>query len=86
MSKWQPIETAPKDGTDILLGASGEFPRSTVGHWADDDEMREVIGDCGGECRCPVYEYHDPCWLSWDGGFTKEHPPTHWMPLPEPPK
>ncbi len=25
-------------------------------------------------------------WLSWDGGFTEEEPPTHFQPLPPPPE
>lgn len=25
-------------------------------------------------------------WLTLDGGFTEEEPPTHWMPLLDPPK
>jgi hypothetical protein len=89
---WRPIETAPKDGTEILLGAPAQVfrgqptePRSTIGHWMTDEECREPVGDCGGECRCPEYKFHDPYWISWDGGFTEEHPPTHWMPLPSRP-
>ena len=89
---WMPIECAPKDGTTILLGAPAQTfqgnatePRSTIGHWATKEECREVIGDCGGECRCPEYRYHEPYWLSWDGGFTEQNPPTHWMPLPDAP-
>ena len=92
MSWWQPIETAPKDGSDIILGAPAQTfkgkqvePRTTIGRWTTDEECMEKIGDCGGECRCPEYRYHDPFWMSWDGGFTEENPPTHWMPLPAPP-
>lgn len=90
---WRPIESAPKDGTDIMLAAIDQVfrgepmpDRVTVGHWTTDDECREVIGDCGGECRCPEYKFHEPSWISWDGGFTEENPPTHWMPLPKQPK
>ena len=62
---WQPIETAPKDGTRVLLfvpkyGAmSGHFPiygTSTQEKWN--------LHSC----------------------LNKEAIPTHWMPLPEPPK
>lgn len=89
---WLPIETAPKDGTDILLYApAGEWEgrptdaRTTVGHWTTEEECRRQIGDCGGECRCPEYDHDDPYWLSWDGGFLPELPPTHWQPLPAAP-
>ena len=87
------MENAPRDGTDIYLGAApqtymGEAvpARSTIGHWATDEECRTYTGDCGGECRCPEYEYVEPNWISWDGGFTNENPPTHWreiMPTPD---
>ena len=89
---WQPIETAPQDGTEIILGSLPQTymgnpvaARVTVGHWSTEEECLKRVGDCGGECRCPEYDYEDPCWLSWDGGFTAGNPPTHWMPLPPPP-
>lgn len=89
---WMPIETAPRDGTDVILGSKPQMhqgravpARVTVGHWTTDEECRIDIGDCGGDCHCREYEYVDPFWISWDGGFTEENPATHWMPLPEPP-
>ena len=86
MIEWQPIETAPKDGTHVLLSYSG---RVTYGYWLH-LEVGKLVGDCGGVCRCPEYDEPDeppaPFWYSEDGGFTEEHPPTHWMPPPEPPK
>jgi len=93
MSEWRPIEEAPKDGTDIILGAlpqtyEGKMvpARVTIGHWTTQEECQIFVGDCGGVCCCPEYDYADPWWHSWDGGFTEENHPTHWMPLPEPPK
>ena len=78
---WQPIATAPKDGTHVLLSYPG---RVTYGYWLA-LEVGKLVGDCGGVCRCPEYdEPPDPFWYSDDGGFTEEHPPTHWMTLPEP--
>jgi hypothetical protein len=63
--EWQPIETAPKDGTPVL-------------------GYRDVDG-----VMATVY------WTTWGGwslvapgGYAEEDDwePTHWMPLPDPPK
>lgn len=62
--EWMDIETAPKDGTPVLLGFSKNW-HALVGHW----------------------EW--PLWgeLNRDFGFDPfEMQPTHWMPLPEPPR
>ncbi len=88
MADWQPISTAPRDGTEMLLYAhhEGYEARLTYGYWLV-LEHGKYLGDCGGECRCPEFgEPPEPFWYSEDGSFTTEHPPTHWMPLPEPPK
>lgn len=89
---WLPIETAPKDGTHVLLYApASEYKgeptaaRLTYGYWLV-EEHGAYLGDCGGECRCPEYDDPpEPYWFSDDGGFTKEDPPTRWMPLPSAP-
>lgn len=70
MSKWQPIETAPKDGTYILLaGLSGYTTtplRASVGHF--DPDYR------------PLNPWQDHANNAFtDGGSL----PTLWMPLPE---
>ncbi|CAB4188119.1 Domain of unknown function DUF551 [uncultured Caudovirales phage] len=66
--EWQPIETAPKDGTWIL------------GYWRDQriTEYPRVIfaNDCS---------QHD-VWYTADNRDFGPVYPTHWMPLPEPPK
>ncbi len=67
---WQPIETAPKDGTPVLLLYDQE---AIQGHWSETDTH-------GGEWK--------PIWLSVHGCGccgSDDKPPTHWMPLPEPP-
>ena len=88
---WRPIETAPKDGTEILLHApacdykgTNVKARTTYGHWrAPSDTPRIKYQD--GFAPEPEWEDFEPFWASWDGGFTEECPPTHWMPLPPPP-
>lgn len=69
---WQPIETAPKDGSRVLLVRAGIDESAFVGswslwsnkdywtpdHWVDDARNLDLI----------------------------ERPPTHWMPLPDPPQ
>ena len=83
--KWQPIETAPKDGTEILL--YNEDGNIESGNWV---EAEPDGTDCMGS---------DAGWMSFSGFtfpgrsfgnpdyFTKQQaPPTHWMPLPEPPE
>jgi len=78
---WQPIETAPKDGTWVLLsGGAVEYdwdgktkPAMVVGqytHWRDGVTAEEG--------------WWQFAW--YDGGFYGEYEaPTHWQPLPAPP-
>ena len=76
MSEWQPIETAPKDGTVILgIYVNGKYdPDYSIICWGG----RTWVGMCDGyesiEAQGDTYtEYHTPfC--------------THWMPLPDPPQ
>jgi len=62
---WQPIETAPKDGTEIL-GSDG-VARTSI-QWDG--------------------EFLDRWELAWPGAYAEDVSfyPTHWMPLPDPPK
>ena len=69
--EWQPIETAPKDGTVVLVwynnGIKDHSPLSShvrKAAWIDDAEFWQIDG-VGGNI---------------------EHIPTHWMPLPNPPE
>jgi hypothetical protein len=62
MTEWQPIETAPKDGTHILVQTP--FGMTTA---------------------------YSTGYFIWTGVFSADYDnpgiePTHWMPLPEPPK
>lgn len=70
MSEWKPIETAPRDGSSVLLLSDYVFvedgPNAIwMGYW-------------------PVNDKKQWCFLSsWDCEPLTEA--THWMPLPEPP-
>lgn len=62
MSDWQPIETAPRDGTPVL----GYMPSYYQGKGG-----RSVILWLDGE---------------WFDNRAFATDPSHWMPLPDPPK
>lgn len=68
--KWRPIETAPKDGTPILA------------YWPIMQIYKVRVGSWQRASHGPGY------WAAWNGGvkFSQRNPPTHWQPLPEPPK
>ena len=59
-SEWQPIDTAPKDGTRVLL-------------WLVPTAIAMPFGWRGGR------------WMGDDYPLNMAEP-SHWMPMPEPPK
>lgn len=69
--EWQDISTAPKDGTKVLVG---RFVRKCQ------TDFNNIV---------TVDFWHTPKlhnFLGW-GNFNTQHwPPTHWMPLPNPPR
>jgi len=75
---WQPIETAPKDGTPFL-SALGPFVY--IVFWSDDSNLKSLI---------PWWEQGSAEWENnkWIGYHEEYYAasPTHWMPLPKPPK
>lgn len=79
--QWQPIETAPKDGTAILLTNGKDVAE---GHWYFEEggttEHRDLDGRYIDQTDSDGYDG----WLDWDGGMQPD--PTHWMPLPAPPE
>lgn len=84
-ARWQPIRTAPKDGTPIVLARD---ERVTCGHWEPERcptaaEHHSTTGEYLGQFE--TGEVIEAWWYSEDGGFDEEHSPTHWMPLPPPP-
>ena len=73
---WQPIETAPKDGTDILIVTS-RFQTVCVAMWSNYCEL-------GGFHAAPGWQVFDCDDGYYSIGFTQEEV-SHWMPLPRPP-
>lgn len=81
MSEWQPIETAPKDGTPIFIFQPDDH------HFG----YREVY-TCDRSAKTVYFDdkrYAIGYWRPWGGWGNRNRSrvsPTHWMPLPEPPK
>lgn len=77
--EWQPIDTAPKDGTDIIVG----FDAATV--WV------AHIAWWRREEDHPDFVLEDVGWWSYVRGSVSQEKldghrePTHWIPLPEVP-
>lgn len=80
MSQWQPIETVPRDETNVILCwtfPNGVRPDIRIGRywmesWPDRRPLFKLELDWGS-AGSYVFTSHD------------EDCPTHWMPLPEPP-
>lgn len=71
-SEWQPIGTAPLDGTAVLIASSFRVGESSYGvcRWQHD-------GFVANEGK--------PCWRAEDRQKRFPGTITHWMPLPSPP-
>lgn len=77
MADWQKIETAPKDGTMILLWCA---PASMViGRWEREASFGDGREDAPG---WQVFNCEEDPWYSW---AWQADTPTHWQPLPSPP-
>ena len=72
---WLPIETAPKDGTEIIMSNGKDV---SAGSWF---KGHDGTYDRDGAPNC---DEKDACWMDWSGGMLPE--PTHWMPLPPAPQ
>lgn len=69
---WQPMETAPKDGTRVVLfgalqGDPNQTPRACVSWYCRD--RKDSPAYCLG-------------WFFSAPGYTNGFQPTHWTPLP----
>ena len=78
---WEPIETAPKDQTIILANFKAACLLTGAPHVWTATYVTKWITFEGQETQ------DDPMWCECSFAATNENgEPTHWMPLPEPPK
>lgn len=72
--KWQPIETAPKDGTKILVFTIHGDVELSDWYFYDSERYEPVEGTDGLFRR-----------VTEKRGLWNSNTPTHWAPLPAPP-
>lgn len=84
MDDWQPIDSAPKDGTSVLIywpnynyDGFDQRPQSVmaIGRWKENDRLENSPGYFSDTTEWDDYGLAQP-----------EYAPSHWMPLPEPPR
>ena len=76
---WRPIETAPKDGTLLLLMIAADVDSEDSSMPTEDDLHNNFDHD--GEDR---WQFAGWCW-SHDHFVEGRGAPTHWMPIPDKP-
>jgi len=70
--EWQPIESAPKDGTQVIIALNGI---ALVSHY-----------DCVERIRNGKTEFKYEAWsLPLHLALERDASPTHWMPIPKVP-
>lgn len=80
--KWQPIETAPKDGTMFLCWVLAVRYRET-----DDGQQYQQDASQVDFCMWRIHEDLNDGWFDpFCGQIGDSQDVTHWMPLPAPPK
>lgn len=91
MSEWQPIETAPKDSVEVLLYTPGGI---AIGAWEDiEEDAPDQPGHdagwyaCGYSCDTVMWGRTEAAGFVGPGYlYEATNQPTHWMPLPNPPR
>jgi hypothetical protein len=86
--EWRPIETAPKDGTKILvfvpIVGDARFGHIYAVIWDDEFEVVNAMA----KSHAKMYRGAWTDFAVESFGYEKyaEYKPTHWLPLPEPPQ
>mgnify|MGYP003662356985 CR=1 FL=1 len=80
MNTWQPIETAPKDGTEIITG----FDSATVwichvAWWKSWEDWMELMPEAHSKDECGWWSYTE----NSVGQTFLDNKPTHWIELPD---
>ena len=80
--EWQPIETAPKDGTSVFLCRAIDADGNPI-DWSGDLKTAQVF------VQVASWWSDDDGWVVYCSLISEPRlhfEPTHWMPLPESPK
>lgn len=80
--EWQPIKTAPKDGTAVLLGYFHENLDGSIYQEGGEPIVAGWVPQRGTNEREANWVARSGRLLSGDQAFA----PTHWQPLPQPPQ
>ncbi len=85
--EWQPIDTAPRDGSQVLfyLGTNWVSSNDIIG-WSQDDYDIVIGWWCEPNWLCGLCEEGSADTEGYGSATNIYVSPTHWMPLPEPPK
>ncbi len=82
---WRPIETAPKDGTDIIVGVDIATTWIIRGAWYESPEEAIRMNKASGPSN-----FSDGWWSDKNSVTCEKligvYEPTHWIPMPDPPE
>lgn len=91
---WKTIDSAPRDGTLVILGFAstkemnedGYGPVSLPGYWmAGYDDGVDYMGQDDGFVDCQLSFFIPPRTMGAEAYRYAGRQPTHWQPLPAPP-